>query len=264
MGPNQRPSHAAVDARPVIAVTPRPLRAAYEHAALAISLGALALMCLAWSACAAVLIYALPRATAAALGRRVISRGFRLYAGMLSAIGAYRLDLSELDALRGGPPLILAPNHPSLIDALLILSRAPDAACVMKAALLRNPLLGAGARLARYMANDSPRQMVTESVRILRGGTSLLLFPEGTRTERPPINTLAAGIGLIAKRAGVPVQTLLIETDSGFLGKGWPLWRAPRLPIAYRVRLGERFAPGADAAALVADLDRYFRDTLER
>jgi 1-acyl-sn-glycerol-3-phosphate acyltransferase len=34
--------------------------------------------------------------------------------------------------LRGGPPLILAPNHPALIDALLILTRHPNLVCVMK------------------------------------------------------------------------------------------------------------------------------------
>ena len=264
MRPNARPRHTAVDAGRAVEVTSRPLRALYEHAALLASLGVLALMCILWSACASVLYYALPEAPATALGRRVIARGFRLYAGMLVLIGAYRLDLSALDALRDGPALILAPNHPSLIDALLILGRRPNIACVMKSALIGNPFLGAGARLARYVKNDSPRQLVKESVDILRNGTSLLLFPEGTRTERPPINALAAGIGLIAKRAGAPVQTLLIETDSPFLGKGWPLFRAPRLPITYRVRLGERFAPSDDAATLVADLDRYFRRALER
>ena len=264
MRPNARPRHTAVDARLAVEVTSRPLRALYEYAALLASFGVLALICILWSACAFVLYYALPEAPATALGRRVITHGFRLYAGMLSAIGAYRLDLAELDTLRGGPPLILAPNHPSLIDALLILGRRPNTACVMKSTLIGNPFFGAGARLARYVRNDSPRQLVKESVGILRNGASLLLFPEGTRTERPPVNALAAGIGLIAKRAGVPVQTLLIETDSPFLGKGWPLFRAPHLPITYRVRLGERFTPGADAATLVADLDRYFRRALGR
>ena len=68
----------------------------------------------------------------------------------------------------------------------------------------------------------------------------LLLFPEGTRTTRAPINPLVRQRRLIAKRAGVPVQTLVIETDSPFLSKGWPLFRRPTLPITYRVRLGRR------------------------
>jgi 1-acyl-sn-glycerol-3-phosphate acyltransferase len=90
----------------------------------------------------------------------------------------------------------------------------------------------------------------------------LLLFPEGTRTREYPINPLTAGVGLIAKRAAVPVQTLVIETDSPFLSKGWPLFRRPRLPIVYRVRLGKRFDPPENAGAFTAELERYFRREL--
>jgi hypothetical protein len=67
---------------------------------------------------------------------------------------------------------------------------------------------------------------------------------------------------LISKHAAVPVQTLIIETDSPFLSKGWPLFKRPTLPVTYRVRLGTRFDPPADVAAFTAELDRYFRKEL--
>jgi Tat protein secretion system quality control protein TatD with DNase activity len=73
---------------------------------------------------------------------------------------------------------------------------------------------------------------------------------------------LVGSVGLIAKHARVPVQTLIIETDSPFLSKGWPLFKRPRLPIIYRVRLGRRFDPPADVAAFTAQLDRYYREAL--
>jgi 1-acyl-sn-glycerol-3-phosphate acyltransferase len=196
------------------------------------------------------------------LGRRGIMVGFRLYAWTLSVTRSYRLDLSALDALRGAEPMILAPNHPCLIDALLILTRHPNIVCVMKAELMNNAFLGAGSRLARYVINTSSRQMVKESVTHLQHGGLLLLFPEGTRTTRNPINPLVASVGLIAKHARVPVQTVLIETDSPYLSKGWPLFRRPDLPIHYRVRLGKRFAPRADVAAFTAELDAYYRGQL--
>ena len=164
------------------------------------------------------------------MGRRGIMAGFRIYAWSLSVTGTYRLDLRAIDALQGGPPVILAPNHPCLIDALLILTRHPNIVCVMKAALMRNVFLGSGSRLARYVRNESSRQMVKESVAHLREGGVLLLFPEGTRTTRAPINALVGSVGLIAKHAQVPVQTLVIETDSPYLSKGWPLFRRPSCP----------------------------------
>jgi 1-acyl-sn-glycerol-3-phosphate acyltransferase len=105
--------------------------------------------------------------------------------------------------------------------------------------------------------------MVREAVADLCDGGTLLLFPEGTRTVREPINELKKSAGVIARHAGVPVQTLLIETDSTFLGKGCALWARPSLPIQYRVRLGRRFEPPQDAAAFRLELERYFRSELQ-
>lgn len=239
-----------------------PLRIAYETFAYVVSLAMLALLSLGWSAIAGLLHPLLTRHAGTIVGRRGIHLGFRLYGGILTALGAYRFDLEEIDALRDAAPMILAPNHPSLIDAPMILSRHPNVACVMKSNVRRNPLFGGGARLARYVTNDSPRRMIRESIDTLRGGGLLLLFPEGTRTVRSPIGSLGAGVGAIAKRANVPVQTLLIETDSPFLGKTWRLPDRPRLPVTYRIKLGKRFAPPEDPGRFTEHLEAYFRATL--
>jgi 1-acyl-sn-glycerol-3-phosphate acyltransferase len=241
---------------------PRFARTLYEYFALYSSLTFLGFICLVWSVFALPLYFVLPPRIGAAVGRRGIMTGFRLYAWTLSISGCYRLDLRELDSLKGGPPVILAPNHPALIDAALILGRHPNLVCVMKSALMRNVFLGSGSRLARYVRNDSPRQMVKESVAHLRTGAVLLLFPEGTRTIHAPINPLVGSVGLIAKYAQVPVQTLVIETDSPFLSKGWPLFKRPDLPITYRIRLGQRFEPPTDVPKFTADLDQYYRRAL--
>jgi 1-acyl-sn-glycerol-3-phosphate acyltransferase len=241
----------------------RPLKIAYEYFALYSSLTLLGLICLSWSVFALPLYFILPRRIGTAVGRRGIMSGFRIYAWSLSITRTYRLDLRAIDSLREGPAVILAPNHPCLIDALLILTRHPNLVCVMKSALMRNVFLGSGSRLARYVRNDSSRQMVKESVSHLNDGGVLLLFPEGTRTTRDPINALVGSVGLIAKHAKVPIQTLVIETDSPFLSKGWPLFKRPTLPIVYRVRLGKRFDPPSDVAAFTAELDQYYRRELE-
>jgi 1-acyl-sn-glycerol-3-phosphate acyltransferase len=241
---------------------PRFARSLYEYFALYTSLSLLGIICLTWSVFALPLYFILPERLGTSIGRRGIMVGFRLYAWSLSITGAYHLDLRAVDSLKGGPPVILAPNHPCLIDALLILTRHPNLVCVMKSELMRNVFLGSGSRLARYVPNDSSRQMVKESVAHLRRGGVLLLFPEGTRTIHSPINSLVGSVGLIAKHANVPVQTLVIETDSPFLSKGWPLFRRPSLPITYRVRLGKRFEAPTDVAAFTADLDQYYRREL--
>ena len=239
-------------------------RAAHEYSATYSSLVIFALLCLGWSMLAVPLHALLPRGLGRRLGRRGIMGGFRLYAHWLESAGVYRFDLRALDALPVGTPLILAPNHPSLIDAVLVAGRHANLSCIMKSELMGNILLGPGARLACYIRNGSPRQMVREAVADLRDGGTLLLFPEGTRSARSPIGPLSKSVGVIARRAGVAVQTLLIETDSNYLGKGGSPWARTSLPIAYRIRLGRRFEPPADAEAFSVELERYFRSELQQ
>jgi len=235
----------------------RTLRATWAYALLWYGFGLLAAGSLLWGLLALPLRRLLPARAGHALGRATISRGFRFYLWALQAAGACRFDLAALDALRGAGPLIIAPNHPSLLDAVMLLSRAPRAACVLKAPLVDHVLFGAGARLAGFICNDPPVDMVRRSVAELRSGGQLLLFPEGTRTTQAPLNPFKGAISLIARQAGVPVQTVFIEADSAFLGKGWPLTRRPELPLRYRVRLGRRFNPPGDLHAFMRELEQY-------
>lgn len=224
----------------------------------------LALMSLTWNLIALVLYPLLPRERGCRIGRAGIAYGYRLYWGIASLFGMLRIDATALDALHGEHGLVLVANHPSMLDALILVSRLPRAVCIMKADLMRNPFLGSGARLARYIRNDSARGMIRLAVDDLKHGGQLVIFPEGTRTTRSPVNTFRPGVTLIAKLAGAPIQTVFIDTDSPYLGKGWPIWRLPPLPIRFRVRLGERFTPGDDPAAMLAELERYYREQMAR
>jgi len=219
----------------------------------------LGLMSLGWSLIAPLLALVLPRAHSGRLGRAGVSFIYRCCWGSATKLGLMQVDSSALDVLRDEPGgLIVAANHPTMLDALVVVARLPRGACIMKAELLRNVFLGTGARLARYIRNDSGRGMVREAVACLKEGGQLVLFPEGTRTVRRPINDFKAGITLIAHLAQVPIQTVIIESESPYLTKGWPLLRPPPLPVVIHVRLGERFANEPDHRALLRRLEGYF------
>jgi 1-acyl-sn-glycerol-3-phosphate acyltransferase len=217
---------------------------------------------LIWSIAAAVLYPLLPRRFGTRLGRFTIMALFRGYLGVLTASGIFKFDLGALDALRGEGALIIAPNHPSLLDVVLVVSRLPQVVCVMKKEICNNLLLGGGARFAGYLRGDLPFSMIRSAAAVLRAGNQLLVFPEGTRTRQKAGYRLKGGFALIAKTAGVPVQTVFIETNSLFLSKGWPLLKKPAFPLVYRARLGRRFEATGDVKAFVADIECYYRETL--
>ncbi|MBK5206307.1 MAG: 1-acyl-sn-glycerol-3-phosphate acyltransferase [Polaromonas sp.] len=237
-------------------------RALHETVRLHLGFVALGVVCLTVSLLAIPMRLVLPRVLSKRIGRKLIAGTFRAYLRSLVFMGACRFDLAALDALQGGPAMIIAPNHPSLLDAVMILSRLPNATCIMKADIVNSVFFGAGARLAGYIRNTPLRTMVQLAVADLHQGSHLLLFPEGTRTTRFPVGAMQGTTGLIAKHAGVPVQTVFIETDSGFLGKGWSLLWTPKMPITYRIRLGKRFDPPRHTAQFASELDQYFQSEL--
>ena len=219
-------------------------------------------MSLTWNLVCLMLYPFLPRQQGLVIGRAAISSVYRGFWAFAQWLGLMRIDYSALDVLGRDAGLIIAANHPSMLDALLVIARVPRGICIMRASLMRNPFLGAGARLARYIRNDPPRGMIRSCVTNLQEGAQLVLFPEGTRTINPPINPFRPGVTLIAHLAQVPIQTVIIEAESPYLGKGWPIWRTPQFPIVIRVRLGRRFAPEADHQGLLKRLEAYFAQEL--
>jgi 1-acyl-sn-glycerol-3-phosphate acyltransferase len=219
-------------------------------------------MSLTWNLAALVLYPMLSRQQGTIVGRAAISSVYRGFWACANWLGLMRIDYTALDVLSRDAGLIIAANHPSMLDALLVVARVPRGICIMRASLMRNPFLGAGARLARYIRNEPPRGMIRSAVENLKAGGQLVLFPEGTRTIVAPINPFRPGLTLIAHMAQVPIQTVFIETPSPYLGKGWPIWRTPQFPVVFNVRLGQRFAPEADHMGLMKRLETYFATEL--
>jgi len=204
----------------------------------------------------------MPRAQRTNYIRSAITRSYHRYFAWLHFLHIIHFDLTELDRLRTEKGLILTANHPALLDALLIISRLENVVCIMKAQVLRNMMFGAGARMAGYIPNTSIHHIVKAATRELRAGHLLLLFPEGTRSEKNTIQPFQGTVAVIARRTGCPVQTLVIETDTDFLGKAWRPWHIPQFPVHIRVRVGRRFFAGEDSKQFISQLEQYYRKKL--
>ena len=86
---------------------------------------------------------------------------------------------------------------------------------------------------------------VKQTIRRLREGYALNMYPEGNRSEDGSIGPLQKGVALVVRRAGVPVVPAVIVGSF----EAWPRHRSIFRPHPIRVRYG----PPMDLVGLQAD-----------
>jgi 1-acyl-sn-glycerol-3-phosphate acyltransferase len=100
---------------------------------------------------------------------------------------------------------------------------------------------------------------IKESLRRLKAGEMLLIFPEGTRTRDGNVGELKPGFLALARRSKVPILPLAI--DGGY--ESWPRRNLLPGPAVIHVRFGAAISPDRVAQlgddALQAEVDRQIR-----
>ncbi|MFA5262813.1 MAG: lysophospholipid acyltransferase family protein [Opitutaceae bacterium] len=202
------------------------------------------------------------RAHRASLVRAIIRRLFGWWLFWFRLSGVVRVTWMGFDG-RLPDDAIYVANHPSLVDATVLLAKIPDAFCIMKSRLMRNPAIGLAANMAGDVPGDIFLDLVHRSEKMLSSGSSLLVFPEGTRTGSGEVlSPLRPGFALVAERAKASVQVILIRASEGFVPRGRAWWLPPtQLPASLEICLDQRFeySPGRSAKELTAAVENRMK-----
>ena len=166
--------------------------------------------------------------------RRVMYYSMRAYVGSMRVLRLIDLEVSGLDRMPA-PGSLLVANHPSLIDALILLGYVKDAVVVAKRSLQVNPFTWGGIRGADYVVNADPQALIDECGARIAAGETLVLFPECTRTADDGVIRLRRGAAHIAVRSGCQVIPVTIEFSEPLLTKKSRWWLAPRVRPKVRV-----------------------------
>jgi 1-acyl-sn-glycerol-3-phosphate acyltransferase len=164
--------------------------------------------------------------------RRLIRSCFRFWLWWLRFTRVVDVRWSGFAGRPAFPPgTIYVGNHPTLIDATLLLARLDDAICIFKARLLHSPFIAPAALLAGYLASNRP-DVLRAAAASVSEGRSLLIFPEGTRTARgAQLNPLKPGFSVIARQTKAAVHVLRLRSSPDLLPRGRAWWRLPREPM---------------------------------
>lgn len=161
-----------------------------------------------------------------------------LFIGFMKALGLLTYDLHGRERLAVPGQLIVA-NHPTLIDVVFMLSLIPEAGAVVKRALWRNPALRWPVIWAGYIPNIDGPTLIEDCARVLRGGRSLLVFPEGTRTVPGEPLLLKRGAAQIALASHADILPVTIVCDTPFLTKDSVWYRVPARRPHYTILVGD-------------------------
>jgi 1-acyl-sn-glycerol-3-phosphate acyltransferase len=190
------------------------------------------------------------RAAIEPAARRAIRRLFAGWLAWLHVSGITRVTWLGFDAplTRG---TVYVANHPSIVDATLILARLPDAVCIFKPSLMRNPAIGPAAVMAGYVRGDTGLDLIKAAGAKVAAGQSMLVFPEGTRTAPGTmLGKMKPGFALIAAQARAPVTLMIVRTSPELGARGRPLWPAPAvLPCWVEITLDRTWAHEAGRSA---------------
>jgi 1-acyl-sn-glycerol-3-phosphate acyltransferase len=205
--------------------------------------------------------------------QRIIRDSFRLYLLMLRGLGVIRLEVVGAENLATCQGHLIVANHPTLLDVVLIMALVPNAQCVVKHQLWRNPFLGPIVRTAGYIRNDGNAETFIGACRgALAAGGNLIIFPEGTRSVPGQRLRFQRGFAHIATLTGANLQLIAITCRPITLVKGQPWYIIPDHPPTFRVEIDQRLemtpflAAGARALGvrkLVSHLESYYGGKLK-
>jgi len=202
----------------------------------------------------------------AKLARFTIHRAFKLFIELMRVLGILRYQVRGLDKLQR-PGLLILANHPTLIDVVFLISLVPNADCVVKASLARNPFTSGPVRATRYICNDSGAGLVEDCIASVKSGNCLIIFPEGTRTAVDGPMKLQRGAANIAIRGACNITPVTIRCVPLSLTKGLPWWKVPprRMQFTLEVQDDIAVAPFMEHAAgeiplAVRQLTDYLHD----
>jgi 1-acyl-sn-glycerol-3-phosphate acyltransferase len=163
----------------------------------------------------------------------------RLTRALFKAAG-WRIRVEGLEHLQGPGPWVLTANHVSYLDPLALFAALPvDFRAVAKQEARSWPLVGTAVRRAGHLTVDrfDTRRGAEDAARateLLRQGTSVLFFPEGTRAPSTALLPFRLGAFKAAVEVRRPVVPIHIEGTHHILPRGWHLLRPGRITLSIR------------------------------
>jgi 1-acyl-sn-glycerol-3-phosphate acyltransferase len=204
-------------------------------------------------------------------GKILLKMSFESFLWGMQFLGVMSLQIKNLDRLKTGGRLVLS-NHPSLIDAVILIAIIDNPNGIIKSSLFNNPSMYGLAKIAGLMRNVEGPELIRKSIESISTGENLIIFPEGTRTKVLGQVTFKQGAAYIAIKGGVNITPILIVTSEPVLRKDHSWYKVPTKKPVFTVsvldevnvanKINIRGDLLIEAAELTEYLEEYFTHEL--
>jgi 1-acyl-sn-glycerol-3-phosphate acyltransferase len=137
-----------------------------------------------------------------------------------------KVNVKGLENIDQNKPYIFVSNHASMADIpTVMVALNGKVNIVFKKELTWVPIWGWALRYGPFIMIDrsNPRDAmasIERAVQTIRRGQSVILFPEGTRTNNGKLQPFKRGAFSLAAKSGVPVVPMTINNTYGIMPKG--------------------------------------------
>jgi 1-acyl-sn-glycerol-3-phosphate acyltransferase len=141
----------------------------------------------------------------------------RIWARALLFAGRIKVTVKGLSNIDPNRSFIYMSNHQSNFDIPVLLAYLPvQFRWIAKNELFKIPIFGYAMKRAGYISIDrSGRKSALRSIKnaaeIIRNGVSVIIFPEGTRSQDGNLKSFKNGGFVLAVDAGVPIIPVIIH-----------------------------------------------------
>ncbi len=156
-------------------------------------------------------------------------------------LAGVKVRVEGVEKIPGGTPVLFLSNHQGAFDIPALQASLPTQfRWVAKKSLFKIPLIGWSMYLSGYIgiqresASESYRSMEKAAAKI-KGGTSVMIFPEGTRSDTGRLLPMKRGAFVLASKSGVPIVPIAINGTKEILKRGGFMIR----PHEVTIRIGD-------------------------
>ncbi|MFQ5354218.1 MAG: lysophospholipid acyltransferase family protein [Thermodesulfobacteriota bacterium] len=177
-------------------------------------------------------------------GRIVHSIG-AFWCRIILALAGIRVEVRGRENISGEGPKIFLSNHQGAFDIPVLQGYIPrQFRWVAKKSLFSIPVVGWTMTLAGYVGIERENskkalKSLLLAAEKIRNGTSVLIFPEGTRSTTGTLLPFKKGAFLLARKSGADIVPLAVEGTKDIMKKG-SLMMAPAKAT---LSIGEPFSP---------------------